>query len=124
MTLIEILVVITIIGILMAIVTINVVPVLMGAKRDAALTQIRNFETTLKAYYAKKGRYPDTGAGLKALAEAQLMEKIPRDPWGNEYVYLLEAGKPVIISYGEDGSSGGEGDKADISSKDEPQAKQ
>ncbi len=33
---------------------------------------------------------------------------MPRDPWNNEYIYLNEGGKPVIISYGADGTSGGE----------------
>ncbi len=40
------------------------------------------------------------------------------DPWDNEYVYMIESGKPVITSYGKDGTPGGEGNDADISCKD------
>jgi general secretion pathway protein G len=50
--------------------------------------------------------------------DIQALEQIPRDPWNNEYVYMNEGGKPVVISYGADGTSGGEGNDADISSKD------
>jgi general secretion pathway protein G len=72
----------------------------------------------LKLYYTKKGKYPDTGTGLRALVETQNLEKIPTDPWGNEYVYMNEGGKPVLMSYGADGTQGGEGPDADISSRD------
>ena len=48
----------------------------------------------------------------------QALEQVPKDPWSNDYVYMNEGGKPVIISYGADGTSGGEGNDADISSKD------
>ena len=44
------------------------------------------------------------------------------DPWKREYVYILESGKPVIISYGRDGVPGGEGPDADISSRDADQS--
>jgi len=43
---------------------------------------------------------------------------IPKDGWGNDFVYLLDPGdgKPfVIISYGADGKEGGEDYDADIS---------
>ena len=46
------------------------------------------------------------------------MDKVPTDPWDREYVYLLEAGKPVIITYAKDGAPGGSDNDADISSKD------
>jgi len=46
------------------------------------------------------------------------LESVPKDPWGNDYMYLNEGGKPVVISYGSDGTQGGEGNAADISSKD------
>jgi hypothetical protein len=39
------------------------------------------------------------------------------DPWNNEYVYRVEGTSFEIVSYGEDGVQGGEGDAADISSK-------
>lgn len=118
MTLIEIIVVITILSLLMAAVGVAVIPRLEEAKVDRAKLDIANILNALKTYYAKKGNYPDTGAGLKALVDTQILEKQPVDPWDHEYVYMLESGKPVVISYGKDGSPGGSESDADISSKD------
>ena len=118
MTLIEIMVVITILGLIMAAVGVAVIPKLDEARRDTARLDIANLHNALKLYYAKKGKYPDTGTGLRALVETQTLEQMPRDPWGNEYVYLNEGGRPVITTYGADGSPGGEGADADVSSRD------
>ena len=118
MTLIEIMVVITILGLIMAAVGVAVIPKLDEAKQDTARLDIANVGQALKLYYTKKGKYPDTGTGLRALVDTNNLERIPTDPWGREYVYMNEGGKPVIISYGADGTAGGEGPDADISSKD------
>lgn len=118
MTLIEIMVVITILGLIMAAVGVAVIPKLDEAKQDTARLDIANIHNALKLYYTKKGKYPDTGTGLKALVDTQNLENLPRDPWGNEYVYMNEGGKPVLMSYGADGTQGGEGPDADISSRD------
>lgn len=123
MTLIEIIVVITILALIMAAVSVAVIPKLEEAKRDRAALDIGNIQQALKLFYAKKGNYPDTGSGLKALVDTQNLEKIPTDPWDHEYVYLNEGGKPVIMSYGRDGAPGGEGPDADVSSKDLGQPK-
>ncbi len=118
MTLIEIMVVITILGLIAAAVGVAVIPQLEAARRDRAALDIKNIQSAMKLYYTKKGKYPDTASGLQALVEAQALEQMPKDPWNNDYVYINEGGKPVIISYGADGVSGGEGSDADISSAD------
>lgn len=118
MTLIEIMVVITILGLIAAAVGVAVIPKLEEAKQDTARLDIKSIGNALKLYYTKKGNYPDTGTGLKALVDTQNLEKVPVDPWGREYVYMNEGGKPVIMSYGADGNPGGEGSDGDISSKD------
>jgi general secretion pathway protein G len=117
LTLIEIMVVITILAIMAAAVAVAVIPQLEEAKRKTAATDIKTIENGLKLYYARKGNYPDTGSGLKALVDMQILENT-KDPWGRDYVYMNEGGKPVIISYGRDGQPGGDGPDADISSKD------
>jgi general secretion pathway protein G len=118
MTLIEIMVVITILGLIAAAVGVAVIPQLEAARRDRASLDIKNIQGAMKLYYTKKGKYPDTASGLGALVEAQALEQMPKDPWNNDYVYINEGGKPVIISYGADGTAGGEGNDADISSAD------
>ena len=120
MTLIEIMVVITIIGLIAAAVTVAVIPRLEEARHDRAALDIKNIEGALKLYYAKKGNYPDTATGLKGLVDLQILEKMPQDPWNHDYVYVLERGRPVITSYGRDGAPGGEGPDADITNRVEP----
>ena len=118
MTLIEIMVVITILGLIAGAVTVLVIPRLEEGKVSAAKIKISNLKNELDQYYARKGKYPDTGTGLKALVDGQYEDSMPKDPWGNEYVYTLENGKAVVVSYGKDGQPGGESNDADISSKD------
>jgi general secretion pathway protein G len=117
MTLIEIMVVITIIGLIAAAVTVAVIPQLQKAQVDRAGLDIKSIEGALKLYYAKKGTYPDTATGLKGLVDLQILDKVPQDPWNHDYVYVLERGKPIITSYGRDGAPGGEGPDADVSNR-------
>jgi general secretion pathway protein G len=118
-TLLEILVVIAILGLLTAAVSVAIVPLFINAKIDTTRNNITEVETSLRTYYLRKGKFPDTGAGLQQLVDAQIIEKMPHDGWGHDYVYLLEADKPVLVSYGADGVPGGAGADADISSKDD-----
>ena len=121
MTLLEIMVVLVILGIMATGVAVVVFPRIEEAKRDTARTDIKAIESALTLYYARKGNYPDTAVGLKPLIDMQLLDRT-KDPWGKDYVYMLQGGKPVIISYGRDGQPGGEGPDADISNRDSSQA--
>jgi general secretion pathway protein G len=130
-TLIELLVVLTILGLLAAI----VMPRLFGrgeeAKVTAAKVQIRVLEDSLHQFEVDNGFYPDTEQGLDALVHEPTvgrpashwraggyLEKgtVPKDPWGNAYVYLCPGthGDFDLLSYGADGEPGGEGKFADI----------
>lgn len=118
MTLIEIIVVITIISLLMGAVAVAVIPQLNKAKQDTARNDIQVIMSALDIYYMRNNKYPAAGTSLQTLYEQQILKKEPVDPWGFEYKYLLENGKPVVKSYGEDGSAGGEDLAADISSNE------
>lgn len=130
-TLIELMVVIVILGILAGL----IIPRIMGrpeeARRVKARIQIESIETALKMYKVDNGVYPSTEQGLEALIEAptvgQLPKawrergylekgKIPKDPWGNDYVYISPGLHYDfdLISYGSDGQLGGEGNDEDI----------
>lgn len=130
-TLIELLVVLIIIGILAG----YIGPQIMGrpeeARRTKAALQIGGIETGLKMYKLDNGSYPTTEQGLQALVEAPSAgrlaprwreggyleaRKVPKDPWGNDFVYLSPGlnGDFDLVSYGADGQSGGEGNDADI----------
>jgi general secretion pathway protein G len=118
MTLIEIMVVITILGLIAAAVGVAVVPQLNKAKKDKAALDIKSLESGLKLYYTQKGKYPDTSEGLNALVTGKQIEALPKDPWGHDYVYTLEGGSNyTITSYGGDGAPGGTDDDEDISNK-------
>ncbi|HZX43936.1 MAG TPA: type II secretion system major pseudopilin GspG [Myxococcaceae bacterium] len=120
MTLIEIMVVLVILGLIASAVVIAVFPQLQRARVDRTTLDIGNLDSALKLYNARKGKFPDTTTGFKALVDLEIIDKLPKDAWGNDYVYTLENGRPVIISYGADGVPGGDGPNADISNR--PQA--
>jgi general secretion pathway protein G len=118
MTLIEILVVITILGLIAAAVAVNVVGQLGEAKVKQARTDLHTLENCLDLYKIDKGRYPSTEEGLKAVVSAGKCKPSLKDPWQNDYVYLFPGQVHPesfdIKSYGADGSPGGEGENADI----------
>lgn len=127
-TLVELMVVIAIIGLLAALVLPSFMGQLDEAKVTSAKTQIKLFETALMQYKIKIGKYPTTGEGLNALLNnssgksfLQNVTAIPPDPWGNAYQYVCPGTRGhdyEIISYGEDGTSGGADLAADIVSWD------
>jgi len=123
MTLIEIMVVLVILGLIAGAVTVAVIPRINEARVDRTKLDIGNLENGLKLFYARTGKYPDTATGFKALLDMQIIDKPPKDAWGNDYVYLLESGRPVITSYGADAAPGGDGVNADITNRPATAAK-
>lgn len=121
MTLVEILVVVTILGLIAAAVAVNVMKGFSEAQTKQATTDIHTLENCLDLYKIDKGRYPTTEEGLKAVVAAGKCKPRLNDPWGHEYIYLypgqLHPDSFDIKSYGADGKSGGEGDAADISNR-------
>jgi general secretion pathway protein G len=132
-TLIELLVVILILGLLAGIVG----PRLFGhadeAKQTKARVQIENFSSALKMYKLDNGQFPTTEQGLEALVTQPqsgdvpkkwkkggylAKKQIPKDPWGNDYVYLSPGVHDDfdITSYGADKVPGGEDFNRDINS--------
>lgn len=117
MTLIEIMVTITIIGVVMGMIGVAVIPQLDNAKIDTTKNSIRGgLVPALKLYYTRHGKYPDTSQGLQVLVTEKMLDSVPKDGWGNEFTYLNEGGSYKIISYGSDGVPGGTDAAADISS--------
>lgn len=127
-TLVEILVVITIIGLIMALVGPRVLNYLGESKAKAAKIQIESFSSALDLYYLDLGRYPSSNEGLAALTRGNNAPGwngpylrggvVPNDPWGHGYLYRSpgERAPYEIISLGSDGQEGGSGTAADIAS--------
>jgi len=124
-TLLEVMVVIVILGILASM----VVPNLMGSQERAnmqkAVSDVTALETSLSLYKMDNYDYPSTEQGLDALVEQTDIEpeprrfpeggyikRLPKDPWGNEYILLNpgEQGKMDVFSTGPDGEPGTEDD--------------
>ena len=114
-TLIELLVVMVIIGLLAAL----VVPKFFGhvdkAMQQDAQAQIELLGQALDLYRLENYKYPSTDENLLAIA-SYLKKEIPKDPWGNDYVYTSpgEHGDYDLISYGADNVEGGEENNRDI----------
>lgn len=122
-------VVVVILGILAAI----VVPKVMDRPDTARITKakqdIRALESALNLYKLDNYNYPSTDQGLESLVSKPAgspeprnwksggyMDRLPKDPWGNEYQYLSPGshGSIDIYSLGADGRSGGEGVDGDV----------
>ncbi|PKN66650.1 MAG: type II secretion system protein GspG [Deltaproteobacteria bacterium HGW-Deltaproteobacteria-15] len=131
-TLIEILIVITILGILASLVAVRLMDRPGEARAMKAKMDIQALENALKLYKLDSAVFPTTEQGLNALVvkpshgripkswrEGGYLEKevVPKDPWNNDYLYQC----PGVYnrdfdlwSYGADGEEGGEGEDADV----------
>jgi general secretion pathway protein G len=127
-TLVEMLVVITIIGLIMGLIGPRVLNYLNESKVKAARIQLQSFSSALDLFYLDAGRYPSTSEGLAALVQRTSGVgswngpylkggNLPNDPWNHAYIYRSpgERSPYEIISYGSDGQEGGSGIAADIS---------
>jgi general secretion pathway protein G len=128
-TLIEMLVVLTIISLILGLVGPRVLAYLGTSKVKTAKLQIENFASSLDLFYLDTGRYPTNSEGLAALAQRPANVEtwngpyvkgghVPADPWGNAYVYRLSGDHTPpyeIESFGSDGHEGGTGTAADLS---------
>ena len=133
-TLTEMLVVIALIAMVGTFVAGNVISKFGGAKVSATKIQIKQLATVLDTFKLNCGFYPTSDQGLDALAhkptggrECKNYDpngyveggKVPKDSWSNDFQYFSTDGNTYELkSLGADGKEGGEGNDADISSKD------
>lgn len=135
-TLIELMIVVVIVGILATLLIPRIMDRPEEARRIKAKADIKSIESALKLYKLDNSNYPTTDQGLQALItkpdtspvpnkwrDGGYLEakEVPKDPWGYPYYYSSPGsdGKDyLIVSYGADGESGGNGKNADISSSE------
>lgn len=112
-TLLELIVVITIIGLLGSIVVVRLTGTSVEARKLRVKSDCDNVLKVAESLYNFTGRYPETiqemvnaknEDGSPAIAT---LEKMPVDPWGNEYTYEIVNGRPQVTCYGSDKSPGG-----------------
>lgn len=136
-TLIEILVVISVIAILASLVAPMVFRNVGDAKTSATRAQIEILGLALDSYRLDNDYYPSSAQGLEALRTAPagepaarnwrgpyLKRTVPLDPYGRPYIYRSpgEANPAAydLLSLGRDGKPGGSGEDADATSWDGP----
>jgi general secretion pathway protein G len=130
-TFIEMMVVVSIIGLLIELVGPRFIRGQEKAEQRAAAAQIANFGTALDTFRLDVGRYPTTQEGLGALNQRPgsidrwdgpyLKTQIPQDPWNRPFFYRSpgEGGRPYdLYSLGADGQPGGDGPNRDVTSSD------
>ena len=125
-TLLELLVVMVIIGMLVGYVAPKFFSQIGKSEVKTARAQIDGLEKSLDQYRLDVGHYPSTEQGLAALNERPsgeskwagpyLKKKLPKDPWGHEYIYKYPGvlGDFDLLSLGKDGQVGGSGEDEDI----------
>ncbi|TKJ38032.1 MAG: type II secretion system protein GspG [Planctomycetes bacterium B3_Pla] len=129
-TLVELLVVVLIITMLAAFVTPRLFTGIGRTKAQLSKAKMATIENALGRFYMDCDRYPDDAEGLDVLIEppADIEEDKWHGPylkrsdlvdlWGRPYIYVAEGevnpGTPDLISLGQDGMDGGDGDNADI----------
>jgi general secretion pathway protein G len=135
-TLIELVLVVTIIAILAGAVTVEAGKRIKLARRARGLEDIRVLEMAFDSYAADNGNPPTSQQGLASLRQKPtsapvprnwngpyIKKSVPKDPWGNDYVYRYPGQENPegydLICYGADGQPGGEDDDADITNFEE-----
>jgi general secretion pathway protein G len=127
-TLTEMMVVIVIIGLITAVVAINVLPAMDTARATKARADISGIEQALLQFRSERARYPSMEEGLGALTDPPedddnpmardepYIMRLPKDPWGRDYQYVIPGahGPYDVYSFGADGRDGGEGLDTDI----------
>jgi len=122
-TFIETIITITIILILSAAVGFSAIKYVERARIAACRNQIETFRLALQSYFLDCGQYPTETQSLEALWEKPILSpvpanwtgpyldrQIPKDPWGNGYIYKNPGEKNLpftIMSYGVSGKNGG-----------------
>jgi len=112
MTLIEILIVITILGLVMTLVGSRVVKQFGKAKIKTTQLAMQQIAQAITEYQLDHNKIPSASDGLNAL-EGEYMDGVPNDGWGNPFHYEVpgQNNKPYdIVSDGPDGNTGTEDD--------------
>jgi general secretion pathway protein G len=118
-TLLELIVVITIIGILGTLVVVRVAGWVGATKETKIKADLDTIVNAAEYWNLQFGSYPESieelisGTGPNGEPFRSPIDKA-KDPWGNDYVFELRDGKPYACCLGKDQSEGGEGDDKDF----------
>lgn len=133
-SIVELMVVVIILGLLASIVIPNLIGKSDDAKKQLVKVQMGQLKESLKLFRLDMGRYPTTKEGIAILVKKPQEnqdeyanysssgylggDKIPKDPWGNPYIYISTGDTIELISLGADGKEGGKGINKDMKLSD------
>lgn len=112
-TLIEIMIVVVIIGILASVIAPKIFDKPGQARSTKAAHDVKTLSSLLGLYRLDNFDYPSTSQGLSVLV-GKYIDKLPKDPWNKDYIYIGSDESFQLYSYGKDGVAGGTGENADI----------
>lgn len=109
-SLIEIMIALLLIGVIVSLVGVVMFNQLKEGQISAARTQANEISKALDMYRLRFGSYPSTSEGLQALVNPSkgepIMERLPKDPWGEDYIYInpgiKNKNRPDVRSKGPD----------------------
>jgi len=127
-TLVELMVVVTIIGLLVALVSVAIPKRIARARIETTKAQIYQIKGAISAFHLDTGQWPESLEDLINQPTGEVGESwdgpylqdtevVPQDGWKRPFEYTVpgEGGRDYeIVSYGADGQPGGEGADADI----------
>jgi len=129
LTLLEVLVVLSIMAAVTLVVGPRVLKYVGKAKAETGAVQLANISSALELYFLETGQYPSSSMGLRALIEkpsgvnnwdGPYLKKANGiiDPWEREFIYRYPGnhGEFDVFSLGADNTVGGDGDNSDIKS--------
>lgn len=123
-SLIELLVVLVILALLAGIVLPRFLEQQKKGQRGAAVTQIGAFKSAIQFYILDHNGQPPKDLDELVNGDKKYLSDVttvPKDPWGNDYVYQAPGPNGedfLVMSYGADGREQGQGEDADILSTD------
>lgn len=127
-SLMELMIVIIILGLLAALVMPNIIGRGEQARQKLVCIQMKTLSEALKTFKLELHSYPSMEEGIGALVANPDGDKYkgypsggyldgkkaPKDPWGGEYIYVLEDGEFDLVSLGADKKEGGAEENKDI----------
>lgn len=126
MTLIEIMIVLAILASIGGLVATQAISQLKKSRVRSARIAISELGKALDTYYTDCGSYPSSLESLMSDSDncsnwgpEPYVKKIPKDPWGNDFIYEPDGSSYEVVSLGQGGQEGGEGYEKDVSSDDE-----
>lgn len=127
LTILEVLIVLSIITLIAAVSAPRLIGYLGKAKSETASLQIKQLRNATDLFYIDTGRYPTDSEGLFVLVDApsglatwsgpyMANTEALMDPWGREYVYTEPSvsSEYSISTLGRDGAKGGSGEDQDL----------